>query len=703
MNHWKILGIEATTDKRLIKLAYTEILKKTSPTEFPEEFKDLRKAYELAIKEAKRPAKNEGTAPNQVFEDGHEKKGVINESFFDEEEPSPAPTEVEIVKPQPIELNCVRSISELQAALNELYCNVLSRSDVEQWKLLFSSPLFWDVDQSQQVSFTLIDFFSENYFLSATVFKFLDESMKISSELVTNKNNHYRELAIALHHYIQSLPLRIDALSNIDHNISFEQLQQHLQLRNLIEEQCIYSKLTAEQLITLMQRINLVFYNDESLYLYVANYLWTLGAYTEISKLLASLPEPTDASIDQLRDLQAHAEFKLKNYDIALTIYLAQRELMKSFYAMNMTKEIGLCYLHLKNYEKAYTYLNSYFYTSPEDIDLRSALIIARRYYIKDLKKNEESNALKIATLQFENGRYKDALITTQTYPLIFHADCNYLQALCLAKLERLDEAFDVFIAFINLHLQKQVDPWPLLVDLFIYCPDSIDFNLIMETIAKKIQPSPNKFYKTPRVLGSVQENIYSQLELKTLDLPATDHDGKPNKPMGYSLYADLDYKQQYAWAMLHALMAKLANFEDKAIVKQIKQAAIYAIKQAMPKITHQPSWSLKFIHIAFDIDDFDTCIKLANITISEFSNLPQTYYYKGRSLAALDQYDAAIPILILAADKYGHQRLGIYSLEFAVECCEKLVEHGQPMHPDYNDICLKLQTTKEVVDAQSK
>ncbi|MBG9994660.1 tetratricopeptide repeat protein [Pseudoalteromonas sp. NZS127_1] len=700
MNHWKILGIEATTDKRLIKLAYTELLKKTSPAEFPQEFKDLRKAYELAIKEAKQPTQNEDKAPNQVFEDEYEKQGVTNESFFDEEAPSSASTEVEIVKPQPIELNCVRSIAELQIALNELYCNVSSRSDVEQWKLLFSAPLFWDVDQSQQVLFTLIDFLSEHYFLSATVFKFLDESIKISSELVTSKNNHYRELAIALHHYIQSLPLRIESPSNIDEDISFEQLHQHLQLRNLIEEQCIYSKLTAKQLMILMQRVNLVFYNDESLYLYVANYLWTLDAYTEISKLVGSLPPPTDASIEHLRDLQAHAEFKLENYDIALTIYLAQRELIKSFYAMKMTKEIGLCYLHLKDYEKAYIFLNSYFYIRPEEIDLRSALIIARRHYIKDLKKNEESNALKIATLQFENGRYQDALITTQTYSLVFDANCNYLQALCLAKLERLDEAFDVFIAFMNLHLQKLVDPWPLLVDLFIYCPDSIDFNLIMETIAKKIQPSPNKFYKTPRVLGSVQENIYSQLELKTLDLPATDHDGKPTKPMGYALYPDLEYKQQYAWAMLHALMAKLVNIENEAVKKQVKQAAIYAIKQAMPKITHQPSWSLKFIHLAFDIDDFDTCIKLVNIAISEFSNLPQAYYYKGRSLAALEQYNEAIPVLLLAADKYGDQRLGIYSLEFAVECCEKLVELGQPMHANYNDICLKLQTTKEIVDA---
>jgi len=45
---------------------------------------------------------------------------------------------------------------------------------------------------------------------------------------------------------------------------------------------------------------------------------------------------------------------------------------------------------------------------------------------------------------------------------------------------------------------------------------------------------------------------------------------------------------------------------------------------------------------------------------------------------------------------------LGVFGVVL-VGCCEKLVEHGQPMHPNYNEICLKLQTTKEIVDAQSK
>lgn len=43
MNHWKILGIEATTDKRLIKLAYTEILKKHRQQSFPKSLKIYEK------------------------------------------------------------------------------------------------------------------------------------------------------------------------------------------------------------------------------------------------------------------------------------------------------------------------------------------------------------------------------------------------------------------------------------------------------------------------------------------------------------------------------------------------------------------------------------------------------------------------------------------------------------------------------------
>lgn len=698
MNHWKILGIEATTDKRLIKLAYTELLKKTSPTEFPEEFKNLRKAYELANKEAKLPAQNENKAPNQVFEDEHEKKGIVDESFFDEEAPSPVLTQVEVIKPQPIELDSVSSILELQIALNELYCNVSSRSDVEQWKLLFSSPLFWDVDQSQQVSFTLIDFFSEHYFLSAMVFRFLDESMKISSELVTSKNNHYRELAIALHHYIVSLPQRIGSIENLNNTVSFEKLHQHLTLRNHIEELFMYSALTAKQLVALMQDVDAEFKSDLSLYLCVGNYLWTLNAYEEIQDLLAPLQLKADDS--NLRELQANVAFKLQQYDAALTIYLEQEEVNKDFVSKMMFKNIGLCYLYLKDYKKSFIYLNAY-NSEPEEMELHSALITARRHYIQELKLNEEDNAIKIATLMFENERYQDALLITQTYRKLFDKECNYLEALCFGKLNNLDDAFSVFMKFVELYQQAQQCLWPLLVDLLLYCPKLITYEFMVDTILKNIPTSTADFDRIPYYPGSIHQVAYCEYELKLLEIKFNSYEPQANTPSSYIDNCDFSYTQFYAWALVHLLLSQLAHFDDPKALKGIYNNALFGIKQSMHKVAYRPKWAIEFIDIAFDEEDYETCIVLSNYVIDAFSNISKAYYYKGKSLAALGQHNEAIDLLAQAATKYGNHLFAVYSLESAIQSCEKLVEDGQSVHAKYSNLCQQLKATKEIVDEQ--
>ena len=46
---WKILEIEPTTDVRVIKQAYAALAKKYHPEQFPEEFLNLRNAYESAL------------------------------------------------------------------------------------------------------------------------------------------------------------------------------------------------------------------------------------------------------------------------------------------------------------------------------------------------------------------------------------------------------------------------------------------------------------------------------------------------------------------------------------------------------------------------------------------------------------------------------------------------------------------------------
>mgnify|MGYP002515206642 CR=1 FL=1 len=714
MNHWKVLGIDATRDKRVIKLTYTELLKQYPPAEFPEEFKNIRKAYELATKEAKKPLvvesdSTEDTDSVSEFEQqlsnvniaaDIEPKGIVDKVFFDEDEPTSPVVEEEEVAPQPIELHSVSSLSQLNIALHQLYTNVSLRLDIDQWKKLFSAPIFWDVDQNKQVSLLLVSFLSENRLLSRSVYDFLDENVKISSALVLSKDLQCRELAIGVKHFIDSLPKRIHYKENYDDSIDFDLLQAHLQLRYMIEEQCIYNNVTAQQLMALMAKVDPHFYDDDLLYLYVTSNLWALEAYEEIKQLLTCCS--IKDSLSQVGDYQAHAEYMLGNYDTALVLYTTQRERQKNFYGHWMSREIGLCHLHLKHYQQAHVYLTAATYIKEADIDSKAALITARRGYINVLKQDEATNAIEIARLQFENGRYQDALLITQTYRQIFEEECNYLQALCLVKLGRLEEAFVEFEKFLSLYESQSQLMWPLLVDLVTSCPNSITFDFLVKVLVPKLPSSPQAFYKTAFYPGSIHPRVYSPYELETLDLPPVNYDGEPNKPMSSVVCTEIDYKQYYCWGLIHALLVKLVEFAPE-MKKNLKGVARQSIKHVMTKVPHDPSMGLKFIQLMFEDDDFTTCIKLAEYAIGAFPNSARLYYYKGRSLAALEQYQEAISPLMIAADKFGHEKFGVRSLEYAIECCEKLVALGEPEHPKYQALCVQLQTAKEVVDAQSK
>jgi len=48
-SNWDILGIDATTDKRVIKRAYAKMLAKYHPEEFPEKYEEINRAYQWAL------------------------------------------------------------------------------------------------------------------------------------------------------------------------------------------------------------------------------------------------------------------------------------------------------------------------------------------------------------------------------------------------------------------------------------------------------------------------------------------------------------------------------------------------------------------------------------------------------------------------------------------------------------------------------
>ena len=59
MDIWNILGIGETADKEELKNAYRNRLKTVNPEDDPEGFKELRAAYEEALRLSESPEKEE--------------------------------------------------------------------------------------------------------------------------------------------------------------------------------------------------------------------------------------------------------------------------------------------------------------------------------------------------------------------------------------------------------------------------------------------------------------------------------------------------------------------------------------------------------------------------------------------------------------------------------------------------------------------
>ena len=93
---WEILGIEPTRDKKEITRAYREKLANTNPEDKPEEFKELRNAYEEALKYA------------------DESSGLMTEK---------------------------KPVDHWLDKLEELYADFPRRNSVEEWQKLFSDDV----------------------------------------------------------------------------------------------------------------------------------------------------------------------------------------------------------------------------------------------------------------------------------------------------------------------------------------------------------------------------------------------------------------------------------------------------------------------------------------------------------------------------------------------------------------------------------
>lgn len=129
-NIWDILGIETTKDEKKIRDAYREKLSVTNPEDKPEEFKQLRSAYEQALDYARRPEETE-----------------------DED----------------------RQIDVWLRQLNDIYNDFAKRKNVEYWEELFSQDICKSVSGHMKTEDELLRFLMDFYFIGHDVFLCMDK------------------------------------------------------------------------------------------------------------------------------------------------------------------------------------------------------------------------------------------------------------------------------------------------------------------------------------------------------------------------------------------------------------------------------------------------------------------------------------------------------------------------------------------------
>ena len=149
---WEVLGIVPTTDKAVIKRAYAALAKKYHPEQYPEEFLNLRNAYESAMDYASSESGGfivRSELPNAISLPQKTKKTNAEEIYQAEQAEGINEEEQEISESGYWDLSKLSEQSEVDCA--EAFAQFLDlyksrkRNDAKQWYIYFTSPSFLEV------------------------------------------------------------------------------------------------------------------------------------------------------------------------------------------------------------------------------------------------------------------------------------------------------------------------------------------------------------------------------------------------------------------------------------------------------------------------------------------------------------------------------------------------------------------------------
>lgn len=205
MDIWKFLQIEPTKDKRLIKKAYTKLLRKYHPEEDPTGFQKLRRCYEIAISLSDYP--DEDYDP-ETEENSNKNQNELASTHLDTRESTSTAETVE--KEQDNHTTNNPSHSDLELAhideektihnfmkhVEILFATNL-HSSIPHWKQFLDNEALWNFSIKNKLSYALLLFLSQGKYkdLNQETLLFLNTFFDWTSQELS-LTNHYSHDAI---------------------------------------------------------------------------------------------------------------------------------------------------------------------------------------------------------------------------------------------------------------------------------------------------------------------------------------------------------------------------------------------------------------------------------------------------------------------------------------------------------------------------
>ncbi len=149
MNCWNVLDIEPTSDSRVIKKAYAGKLKLHHPEDDPENFQQIRQAYESALLYAKYFAQIPD-APN-----GQQTTTVQNANENGKQSLNEVESELMLDSSRVDDsFDTVRDQFVTEAKV--IYNNLWMRNDLKRWQAFLENELYWNLSYRPRLSYLML-------------------------------------------------------------------------------------------------------------------------------------------------------------------------------------------------------------------------------------------------------------------------------------------------------------------------------------------------------------------------------------------------------------------------------------------------------------------------------------------------------------------------------------------------------------------